>query len=313
MPAPNSGFASAGLDKQNFSSAHLSSLVVGWTFNKCPPTAKPLTVGGNYNRPYTMTEKILEGKLLCYSEQGMEGGYLSIQDTTFISLTVPTFGVIANQKVWDKNDYNRIGLTSNTEVLIDNNWLPFPDPICKEDDYKISSLFCGEINGDLNADKRLSEKYNFKIKYSVERLNETYGQGNWRIDRELPNVILKDGTLLHFGDTPTTIPSRPYGIPQGGKTRVAVNWNDGIIEEKVCSDKLLVEQSDYKGLHILKSDDILKVLDPKTKNIIYEGQLDKIPLNVFSQTIRGHFAQDNNHFWEQYFSDNYYAELHRIK
>lgn len=259
-----------------------------------------------------MTEKILEGKLLCYSEQGMEGGgHLSIQDKKFISLTVPTFGVTADQKVWDKNDNNKIGLTSHAELLIDNNWLQLPDPIWNEKDFKKSSLYCGELNGDLNADKRLSEKYNFKIKYSIERLNETYGQGNWKIDRQLPNVILKDGTLLHFGETPTTIPSRPYGIPQFAKTRVTVNWSDGIIEEKVSSDNLLVEQSDYKGLHMLKSNDILKVLDPMTKNIICEGQLDKIPLNVFSQTIKGHFAQDQTRIWEQYFSDNYYAELYR--
>jgi hypothetical protein len=258
-----------------------------------------------------MTEKILEGKLLCYSEQGMEGGYLSIQDKNFISLTIPTFGITADQKVWDKNDNNKSGLTTNAEVLINDNWLQLPDPICKEDDYRISSLFRGELRGNKDADKRLSEKYNFKIKYSIERLNETYGQGNWKIDRELPNVILKDGTLLHFGDTPTTIPSRPYGIPQFAKTRVTVNWSDGNIEEKVSSDNLLVEQSDYKGLHMLKSNDILRVLDPITKNVICEGQLDKIPLNVFSQTKKGHFEQDDSSIWEQYFSDNYYAELHR--
>lgn len=199
-----------------------------------------------------MTTKILEGKLLCYSEQGMEGGYLSIQDKKFITLTSSTFGITDSRKVWDKNDTNRHGMTSNTEVFIDNNWLAFPDPICKDQDYRISSLFCGEQNGDLEADKRLAKKYNFKIKYSVERLNETYGQGNWKIDRQLPNVILKDGTLLHFGDTPNTIPSRPYGIPQGGKTRVTVNWNDGGVQHEILSDDLLVEQSDYKGLHMLK-------------------------------------------------------------
>ena len=258
-----------------------------------------------------MKEKILQGKLLFYSDQGTEGGYLSIQDINFITLNPPTFGISDNRKVYDINDKKRYGLSSNAEVLIDNNWLQLPDPIVKDKDYKISSLFCGEINGDLEADKRLSEKYSFRIKYSVERLNETYGYGNWKIDRELPNVILKDGTLLHFGDTPTTIPSRPYGISQNGKTRITVKWNDGTTEYQVLSDHLLVEQWDIKGLHMLKDKDILKVFDPKTKNIISEGQLNEIPLTVFSQTMKGHFEQDKTHNWEQYFSENYYAELYR--
>lgn len=261
-----------------------------------------------------MTEKTLKGKLLFYSEQGMEGGYLSFQDSEFITLNSPTFGINNNCKVWDKSNTNRQGLASNAEFFIENNWLEFPDPIWKDKDFEISSLYCGEQNGDLNADKRLSEKYNFKIKYSVERLNETYGQGNWKIDRNLPNVILKDSSLLHFGDTPTTIPSRPYGITQGATSRVTVKWNDGSIQHEILSEDLLVEQSGYKGLHMLKNEDVLKIIDPTTKNIICEGQLDKIPLKIFSQTRQGHFEQinqNNNYNWEQYFTENYYAELHR--
>jgi hypothetical protein len=258
-----------------------------------------------------MTEKILEGKLLCYSEQGMEGGYLSIQDKNFISLSSPTFGVNNGCKVWDKNDISRFGQTSNMEVLIENVWLEFPDPICKDKDFEISSLYCGEINGDLDADKRLVEKYNFKIKYSVERLNETYGNGNWKIDRQLPYVILKDGTHLHFGDSPTTIPARPYGIPQFAKTRMTVNWSDGNISEKLSSDNLLIEKYDFKGLHMLKNQDIIKVYDIKSKDIIREGLIDEIPLKIFSQTQKGHFEKDGSGNWERYFSDNYYAELHR--
>jgi hypothetical protein len=258
-----------------------------------------------------MAEKILEGKLLLYSETGMEGGYLSIQDVKYITLQTPTFGITDGRIVYDKMDTKRFGISSNLEVLLENNWLQLPDPIVKEKDYKISSLFCGEINGDLEADKRLSEKYNFKIKYSVERLNETYGQGNWKIDETLPYVILKDGTHLHFGDSPTTIPARPYGIPKFAKTRVTVNWSDGRIEDKVSSDNLLVEQSDYKGLHMLKDTDILKILDRTTKTIICAGQLNEIPLTVFSQTLKGHFDNDKTGLWEHYFVENYYAELHR--
>lgn len=255
-----------------------------------------------------------ESYLLTYSETGMEGSYLSIQDKNFITLNSPTFGIDNNCKVWNKNNTNRFGLTSNAEVLIQNNWLVLPDLMLRDKDFEISSLYRGERNGDLNADKRLSQKYDFKIKYSVERLNEEYGMGNWKIDRQLRNVILKDGTYLHPGDTPKTIPSRPYGIPQGGKTRVTVKWNDGMVQHEIVSDDLLIEQWDYKGLHMLKSDDYLKTLDPITKDIICEGQMDKIPLKIFSQTMKGHFEQiiqNSNCSWEQYFTMGYQAELYR--
>lgn len=261
-----------------------------------------------------MTGKIIEGKLLLYSETGMEGGYLSMQDKNFITISTPTFGVVNDRKVYDKNNPSKQGISSNAHVYFENNWVEYPDPICNEADYKISSLFCGELNGDLEADQRLSKKYNFKIKYFVDRLNDLYGQGNWEIDKKLPNIILKNGTQLQLGVTPTTIPSRPYGIPQGGKTRVTVTWNDGSIQHEIFSDDLMIEQSDFKGLHMLKNEDVLKIIDPTTKNIICEGQINKIPLNVFSQTKKGHFVQaklNDNCNWEQYFSENYFAELHR--
>lgn len=230
-----------------------------------------------------MTGIKFEGKLVCYSETGMEGGYLSFQDISFITLSTPVFGVTNDRKVFDKNDKNRYGLSSNTEVLLDNTWLPFPDPICHDQDYRNSSLFRGEQLGDLNADKRLSEKYHFKIKYR------------------------DDGT-------PSTTPSRPYGIPQNGKTRVTVNWNDGSIQHKVLSDDLLIEQWDYKGLHFLKNGDILKIIDPTMKSYICEGQVDKIPLIIFSQTQSGHFElieKPNNCDWELYFTKNYLAQIIR--
>jgi hypothetical protein len=227
-----------------------------------------------------MTEKILEGKLICYSESGMEGGYLSIIDTKYITLSPPLFGISNDRIVFDKNDKTRYGKTSNTEVLLDNTWLPIPDPITKDNDYRISSLFCGEKYGDLKADKRLAEKYHFKIEYT--------GDG-----------------------TPNTIPNRPYGIPQFGITRGTVNWNDGSIQHGVSSEDLLIEQWDNRGLHMLKENDILKVLDPRTENIICEKKLNEIPLIVFSQTQKGHFEQDKSGLWENYFIQNNFAELHR--
>lgn len=75
-----------------------------------------------------MAEKILEGKLLCYSETGMEGGYLSIQDVKYITLQTPTFGITDGRKVYDKIDNKRFGISSNLEVFLENNWLQLPDP-----------------------------------------------------------------------------------------------------------------------------------------------------------------------------------------
>lgn len=262
-----------------------------------------------------MTKKILEGKLLTYSEQGMEGGVLCFQDINYIKLgeIASPFGINNEQIVWDKNDTNRIGIISNIEFLSGKNWLNYYDPITKDEDYKISSLYCGESKGDLEADKRLSEKYNFRIKYSVERLNENYGIGNWELDKQLPNVILKDGTKVHFGDSPTTVPQRPYGIPQDAQTRVSVKWENGITEHKKLTKELLVERWDYKGLLQLNETDYLKVYEPDSKKIINEGQLSKIPLQLFSQTFKGHFEQikERSEEWETYFTEKYIAELHR--
>lgn len=262
-----------------------------------------------------MTKKILVGKLLTYSEQGMEGGVLCFQDSIQIKLAdIDTpYGLYEKREIWDKNDTNRTGLISNLEMLVEGEWKSYIDPITKDEDYKISSLFRGEQQGDLNADKRLSEKYKFKIKYSIERLNETYGKGNWKLDKSLPNVILNDGTKVHFGDSPTTIPSRPYGITEDAQTRVSVDWSDGLTEENRLTKELLIEKWDFKGLHQLKKTDFLKVFAKNTKKVIFEGFINEIPLRLFSHTFKGHFDQINNgksKEWEIYFNEKYSAELH---
>lgn len=261
-----------------------------------------------------MTEKILVGKLLTYTDQGMEGGVLCIQDLNHITLSEMTspYG-IDNRKVWDKNDISRFGTTTNPEFLFDKNWVDYVDPITKDEDYKISSLYCGELNGDFDADKRLSKKYNFRIKYSIERLNEAYGVGNWEVGNSSPNVILKDGTKVYFGDSPTTIPQRPYGIPHDVQTRVSVNWNDGVTEHKKMTKELLVESWDFKGMNQLNETDYLKVYALDSEKIICEGQINEIPLSLFSHTSKGHFEQikDRSTDWEKYFNENYHAELYR--
>jgi hypothetical protein len=263
-----------------------------------------------------MTEKLLEGKLSLYSEQGMEGGYLSIQDKEYINFSSPKYGITENIKVWDKDDVSKFGITSNPEIYINESWQPWPDPICSDPDYRISSLFCGEVNGDLNADKRLMEKYNFKLRYIEERANEEFGEGNWKFTEAPTTIMLKDGRQLMIGSTPNSIPERPYGIPKDGLTRVTVKWSDGTIDKQRLSSTLLVASWSYEGLHKLRETDVIKVKDSATKEIICEGQIGSIPLAIFSQTKEGHFEhinQDSNKGsdWEKYFTENYCAELYR--
>ncbi len=271
-------------------------------------------VGGNWRRDNNnMIEKVLEGKLFLHSEQGMEGGYLAIQDKKFIQYDLPKFGVTENMKVFDKNDSSKFGITSEPEIYLNGLWNPWPDPICNEPDYKISSLYCGEEKGDLDADKRLMKKYGFELKYTEDKANESYGVGNWRFIKQPSNIELKDGSLISMGGTPTSIPNRPYGIPKNGLTRVTVKWSNGEVEKKRLSDTLLVEGWSYEGLHHLKETDYLIVKDPVTNEIICEGQLDLIPLTVFSQTKNGHFESNKSDMWQRYFTDKYFAELHRNK
>lgn len=261
-----------------------------------------------------MTESRIKGRLLFYTEQGMEGGYLSIQDESLINLTNvdSVYGFGENRKVWDPENTDRFGATSNAEILVNDKWISYYDPIYKDEDYRISSLFCGELKGDSEADNRLSKKYNFRFKYSEERLNETYGKGNWSINKNLPNVILMDGTKLIFSDHPSTEPQRPYGIPNDTLVRVTVDWNDGIIEHHKLVSELLIERWDYKGLHSLKDEDVVTVFEPKTGLKINENIVSQIPLKTFSQTLDGHFDSSNS-IWRKYFEENYEAEIKRVE
>ena len=233
-----------------------------------------------------MNDKILIcfGKLTCFSEQGMEGGQLAIIDSSFIKLYTPKYGLQENIKVWDINDNNKIGITSNPETLLNNSWIPSRDPILDDPDYRISSLFCGEERGDFNADKRLMDKYNFRMKYTKDKADEIYGVGNWKYRKKHSEIILNDGSIIMMGGTPNCEPERPYHIPLADFSRVTVKWNDGTSETKRKSDTLLVERGSYEGLQILKETDYLKVIDQPSGKTINEGQIDLIPLRTFSQT-----------------------------
>ena len=259
-----------------------------------------------------MNDKILVciGKLTCFSEQGMEGGQLAIIDINFIKLYTPKYGLQENEKVWDDNDNTKAGTTSNPETYLDGSWVPSRDPILDEPDYKISSLFCGEERGDLDADKRLMEKYNFRMKYTQDKANDIYGVGNWKFRKPHSEIILNDGSIVMMGGTPNCEPKRPYSIPLAEFSRVTVIWNDGTRETKRKSDSLLVKSWSYEGLHILNETDYLKVIDQTTGNPIIEGQINLIPLKTFSQTKIGHFENGD---WEKYFTEEYYAEMYREK
>lgn len=158
------------------------------------------------------------------------------------------------------------------------------------------------------------EKYQFKIKYARERLDEEYGVNNWRIEGSLSNVILNDGTCVHFGCIPATIPDRPYGIPQNGLTRVTVVWNDGQVEYERKSDTLLVERFDYNGLHILKNGDVLKIIHPTEDRIVWQGIINLKKNPVFKENANGawiHTDQidSSREEWARYFFDSFPAEL----
>lgn len=59
-----------------------------------------------------MTESRIKGRLLFYTEQGMEGGYLSFQDESLIKLinVDSVYGFGENRKVWDPTNTNRSGM-----------------------------------------------------------------------------------------------------------------------------------------------------------------------------------------------------------
>lgn len=257
-----------------------------------------------------MKDKILEGELVLYSETGMEGGALAILDEKSIELKPPKHGLKENSKVWDNIDITKSGITSNPESYIDNTWLPARDPILDEEDYRISSLFKGEVYGDLNADKRLMLKYDFKIKYTHDRADELYGKGNWSFTGHNKEIMLKDGSKTSFGIT--CHPKRPYGIPMAECSRVTVTWENGETETNRLSNTLLVKQWGYNALVFLKETDYLKIKVPCQDEIICEGRINSIPLKTFSNEINGHFenARDGNN-WKDYFRNGYKAELYR--
>jgi len=180
-----------------------------------------------------MKKKLFEGKLNTFSEMGMEGGYLSIQNEKYINLKKPNFGITDNVKVWDIKDTSKFGKTSNSEIYLDKSWLPLPDPIIKDPDFKKSSLNPYNAIGDIDCDQIIEKKYNLKIKYVNDILDEKFGINNWKFkSKGKTEIILKNKETILIGYSPVSVPVRPYEIKEGSLTRVTVAWHDGTTEYK---------------------------------------------------------------------------------
>lgn len=229
---------------------------------------------------------VVNGFCSFYSEQETEGGRWAVQDSRFISKVLPDDGGIwGDQKVWDAEDPSRQGKTRyDAEVFQNGAWRPLPDPMQRDPDYYVSSLFQGEKRGDKKADRRLMERYGFVIKYVEQRMDELYGAGNWRLEGASA-VIAIDGTGAVYGGVPPTEPSRPYGVTPGSLTRVTVEWEDGRIEQRF-SGSLLVSSWSRQGLHILKDGDYLVVHEKDgSTNILWEGAIRLHKHNPYTESV----------------------------
>ncbi len=266
----------------------------------------------------TRKRKTLEGILYLYSETGTEGGHWAFQDKRFITLTPPSFGVFANQTVWDSNNPERRGKIQNkNEVFLNGKWLPLPDPMTEDPDYVISSLFHGERRGNHEADKRLMERYGFKIEYAADRMNKRFGKGNWHLEdpSTADTAVTSDGTRWCYGGTPSTKPERPYGVPQNGLTRTTVKWDDDIVEQERLSNTLLVTNWSYEGLHLLKNGDGLTIYHPQKKDQeVWTGIISLHQHKAFTQAASGMWIHADQkgierEIWAEYFFKGYPARL----
>ncbi len=265
-----------------------------------------------------MLEKgvVLRGVCHFFSETGTEGGDWAFQDENFISRVAPPYGVWEGQKVWDASHPERRGIAQEgAELLRDGEWVPLRDPMTEDPDYTISSLFCGESRGNREADRRLMEKYGFKIKYWADRMNERYGEGNWHFEDSSMSIgISPDGSRIGSGGTPSTEPNRPYGVGPGGLTRVNIAWDDGTTELRL-SDSLLVSSWSYEGLHCLENGDHLTIYSNENpEKIVWQGtirlkQYDSFTEHAFNFWIHADQVGMERETWAKWFFDGNPAVL----
>jgi hypothetical protein len=228
--------------------------------------------------------KVLRGRLSFHAETGTEGGYWAFQDERFVHHVPPEYGVYNRERVWDAAQPQRQGRAQEAvEVLMGDDWLPFPDPIQNDPLYYESSLFKGQPQGSREADAQLAEKYGFELEY-----------GNM--------------------GTPKTTPWRPYGISRGQPTRADILWEDGEREQR-RSETLLVERWEYEGLHLLKTGDVLTIFEQDTpQKVRWQGEIELVQLPLFTEDALGYWIHADmkgwvREEWAQLFFDGYPAEL----
>lgn len=270
------------------------------------------TLSTQEGRESSETHTTLKGILIFHSETGTEGGYWAFQDESFISKKTPDFGIFGGETVFDASNPERKGKTQDkAEVLHGDKWDPLPDPVQEEEDYILSSLFCGEERGDKDADKRLMEKYDFKIKYATERMDEMYGKGKWHLE-DSNTAIAPDGSRIFFGGTPHS--DRPYGLAFGDVTRNIVEWEDGVVEERF-SPTLLKEAWSYEGLHVLEDGDELTIYDKEdTEKVVWQGTIALTPFSVFQDSAYGMWIHNDQigqerDLWARWFMNENPARL----
>ena len=174
-------------------------------------------------------------------------------------------------------------------------------------------MFRGESRGDHEADKRLIERYGFKIKYAADQMNKRHGKGNWHLDNS-STTVTSDGKRWMFGGTPSTKPRRPYGVPQNGLVRATIKWEDGVIEPKRLSNTLLVTSWSDKGLHILQNGDRLPMYHPDNDKEVWSGEVNLKQHSLFTEHASGLWIHADQigierDVWSEYFFNEYRARL----
>ena len=261
----------------------------------------------------------VRGRLEFFAETGTEGGYWALHDQEDTKLQRPECGVWAGH-VWDAANSGRHGTVladCPVQVLKGDEWLPLPDPVQADEDYAISSLFRGEFEGDHAADERLMDRYGFRMIYAEEAANATLGEGNWHHEEGETDMFVENSTGERwcFGATPGTEPSRPYGVSQGELTRVMVEWDDGLIEQRLA-DSLLIKSWSYTGLNILKDGDHLTIYAKDGSEVVWEGEIKLKEHDLFTEDAFGlwiHADQEgvDRDVWARWFFDHLPAELRR--